>query len=149
MLAEDVSRVQGTTNPMEGDKLASNGLLRLVKGQCVVSQPPSQSRPASNFMQGWFRTLRQSINCTLRALLSGLQLSELVVLDPGTLSVVPGVSLIRGEAFLQQGSISFVPRGPLGLDPSWISLEAQPTFVVLFKPQPLGPGAQSGADSVA
>jgi hypothetical protein len=36
--------------------------------------------------------------------------------------VVPGVSLTRGEAILQQALRHFVPRSPLGLCPSWVSL---------------------------
>jgi hypothetical protein len=37
MLAKDISRVQGTINPMKGNKLASNGLSHSMKEQCVVA----------------------------------------------------------------------------------------------------------------
>jgi hypothetical protein len=112
----------------------------------AVSLP--QSRPASVRCRTG-PALETIGSLQKEAHLSGLQLSKLAALDPGTLPVVPGVSLTHGEAFLQQTLLTFVPRGPLGLDPPWISLEAQPTFVTLFRPQPLGPGAQSGTDSVA
>jgi hypothetical protein len=78
----------------------------------------------------------------------GLQLSKPVVLAPGTLPAVPGVSLTRGRLSCSKLSQLSVRRDPLGLDSSWISLEVQPAFVVLFRPQPLGLGAQPGAGSV-
>jgi hypothetical protein len=81
--------------------------------------------------------------------LSGLQQSKQAVLLPELFLVVLGVSLTRGEAAQQQALFRFVPRGPLGSDPPWISLEFNPPLSPLFRTQPLGKGAQSGADSVA
>jgi hypothetical protein len=80
---------------------------------------------------------------------SGLQQSKQAALVLELFLVVPDVSLIRGEAFRQQALSVFIPRGPLGLDPSWISLKAASAFATLFRAQPLGQGAQSGAGSVA
>jgi hypothetical protein len=80
--------------------------------------------------------------------LSGLQLSKQAVLALEPLSVVPGVSLTCGEAFRLQAQLALSPERPLGMISSWGPLEAQPAFVVLFRPQPLGSGAQSGADSI-
>jgi hypothetical protein len=37
MLAKNASRVQGSINPMKGDKLASNGLSHSMERQCVVA----------------------------------------------------------------------------------------------------------------
>jgi hypothetical protein len=47
--------------------------------------------------------------------LSGLQLGKQVVLVLELLSVVTGVSLTRGEAFLQQAQSALSPESPLGL----------------------------------
>jgi hypothetical protein len=59
-----------------------------------------------------------------------LQQSKQAALPLELFLVAPGASLARGEASLQQALLGFAPRGPAGLDPSWISLEVQPAFVV-------------------
>jgi hypothetical protein len=82
------------------------------------------------------------------ALSSGLQLSQLAVLDPGTLPVVPGAPLTRREASLQQAQPTLFPEALLAWIPLGSLWKHNPGFVALLRPQPLGPGAQSGAESV-
>jgi hypothetical protein len=115
-----------------------------------ASHPPPPRKADLHWLAagtGPTRETHQSLQW--EAHLSGLQRqSKQVVLLPELFLVAPGVPLTRGEAFRQQALFGSVPRGPLGLDPSWISLEVQPAFASLFRTQPLGKGAQSGADSV-
>jgi hypothetical protein len=79
-----------------------------------VGQPPSRSRPALQDFRP-VPDLRRSIGCALTAPLSGLQLSELAALASELLSVVPGVSLTRGEVFLQQAQLISCSQRP-----SWL-----------------------------